>query len=182
MYSPWYSEILAKRQEQVLHFTRSPVNGENKIFGEFLVNAQGEDVVAGIRTPQPIAEMEQAFPEVYAKFESVAEILEKHYKDMQDMEFTVEDNKLFMLQTRNGKRTATAAVKIAVDMVEEGLIDKETAILRIEPDQINQLLHPTFDSAELATATAVAKGLPASPGAACGESYSVLTTLQRLLH
>ncbi len=105
-------------------FTRSPVNGENKIFGEFLVNAQGEDVVAGIRTPQPIAEMEQAFPEVYAKFESVAEILEKHYKDMQDMEFTVEDNKLFMLQTRNGKRTATAAVKIAVDMVEEGLIDK----------------------------------------------------------
>ena len=163
-------------------FTRSPVNGENKIFGEFLVNAQGEDVVAGIRTPQPIAEMEQAFPEVYAKFESVAEILEKHYKDMQDMEFTVEDNKLFMLQTRNGKRTATAAVKIAVDMVEEGLIDKETAILRIEPDQINQLLHPTFDSAELATATAVAKGLPASPGAACGESYSVLTTLQRLLH
>ena len=150
-------------------FTRSPVNGENKIFGEFLVNAQGEDVVAGIRTPQPIAEMEQAFPEVYAKFESVAEILEKHYKDMQDMEFTVEDNKLFMLQTRNGKRTATAAVKIAVDMVEEGLIDKETAILRIEPDQINQLLHPTFDSAELATATAVAKGLPASPGAACGE-------------
>ena len=150
-------------------FTRSPVNGENKIFGEFLVNAQGEDVVAGIRTPQPIAEMEQAFPEVYAKFESVAEILEKHYKDMQDMEFTIEDNKLFMLQTRNGKRTATAAVKIAVDMVEEGLIDKETAILRIEPDQINQLLHPTFDSAELATATAVAKGLPASPGAACGE-------------
>ena len=150
-------------------FTRSPVNGENKIFGEFLVNAQGEDVVAGIRTPQPIAEMEQAFPEVYAKFESVADILEKHYRDMQDMEFTVEDNKLYMLQTRNGKRTATAAVKIAVDMVEEDLIDKETAILRIEPDQINQLLHPTFDADELSKATSVAKGLPASPGAACGE-------------
>ena len=142
-------------------FTRSPVNGENKIFGEFLVNAQGEDVVAGIRTPQPIAEMEQAFPEVYAKFESVADILEKHYRDMQDMEFTVEDNKLYMLQTRNGKRTATAAVKIAVDMVEEDLIDKETAILRIEPDQINQLLHPTFDADELSKATSVAKGLPA---------------------
>lgn len=150
-------------------FTRSPVNGENKIFGEFLINAQGEDVVAGIRTPQPIAEMEQAFPDVYAKFESVAEILEKHYKDMQDMEFTVEDNKLFMLQTRNGKRTATAAVKIAVDMVSEGLIDKETAIMRIEPDQINQLLHPNFDVAELKAAVSVAKGLPASPGAACGE-------------
>ena len=150
-------------------FTRSPVNGENKIFGEFLVNAQGEDVVAGIRTPQPIDEMKQAFPEVYAKFEDIAGILEKHYLDMQDMEFTVEDNKLFMLQTRTGKRTAAAAVKIAVDFVNEGLIDKETAIMRIEPDQINQLLHPTFDDKDLAKATAVAKGLPASPGAATGE-------------
>lgn len=150
-------------------FTRSPVNGENKIFGEFLVNAQGEDVVAGIRTPQPIDQMKDAFPEVYSRFEEVAEILEKHYKDMQDMEFTVEDNKLFMLQTRNGKRTAAAAVKVAVDMVEEGLIDKETAIMRLEPDQINQLLHPNFDTKELAKANAVAKGLPASPGAACGE-------------
>ncbi len=150
-------------------FTRNPANGENKIFGEFLVNAQGEDVVAGIRTPQPIAEMEQTFPEVYKKFEDVAHILEERYKDMQDMEFTVEDGKLYMLQTRNGKRTAAAAVKIAVDMVEEGRIDKDTAIMRIEPDQINQLLHPTFDQAELNAATPVAKGLPASPGAACGE-------------
>ena len=150
-------------------FTRSPVNGDNHVYGEFLVNAQGEDVVAGIRTPKPISEMAESFPEVYEDFMNIAKVLEQHYKDAQDMEFTVEDNKLFMLQTRNGKRTATAAVKIAVDMVEEGLIDKETAILRIEPDQINQLLHPTFDSAELATATAVAKGLPASPGAACGE-------------
>lgn len=150
-------------------FTRSPVNGENKIFGEFLVNAQGEDVVAGIRTPQPIDEMKQAFPEVYAKFEDIADILEKHYLDMQDMEFTVEDNKLFMLQTRTGKRTAAAAVKIAVDFVNEGLIDKETAIMRIEPDQINQLLHPTFDDKDLAKVTSVAKGLPASPGAATGE-------------
>lgn len=149
-------------------FTRSPVNGENAIFGEFLVNAQGEDVVAGIRTPQPIDQMKEAFPAVYAKFESVAAILEDHYRDMQDMEFTVEDNKLYMLQTRNGKRTAAAAVKVAVDLVEEGKIDKETAISRIEPDQINQLLHPTFDAKELKQAEAVAKGLPASPGAACG--------------
>jgi pyruvate,orthophosphate dikinase len=150
-------------------FTRSPVNGENRIFGEFLVNAQGEDVVAGIRTPQPIDEMKEAFPEVYAKFEDIAKILENHYKDMQDMEFTVEDNKLYMLQTRNGKRTAEAAVKVAVDMVNEGKIDKETAIMRIAPDQIDQLLHPTFDSETLKKYTAVAKGLPASPGAACGE-------------
>lgn len=150
-------------------FTRSPVNGENKIFGEFLVNAQGEDVVAGIRTPQPISEMKEAFPLVYSKFEDVSKILEKHYKDMQDMEFTVEDGRLFMLQTRNGKRTAEAAVKVAVDLVNEGLIDKETAIMRIEPEQINQLLHPTFDVEELKKAQAVAKGLPASPGAASGE-------------
>ena len=150
-------------------FTRSPVNGENKIFGEFLINAQGEDVVAGIRTPQPISEMKEAFPLVYSKFEDVSKILEKHYKDMQDMEFTVEDGRLFMLQTRNGKRTAEAAVKVAVDLVNEGLIDKETAIMRIEPEQINQLLHPTFDVEELKKAQAVAKGLPASPGAASGE-------------
>ena len=150
-------------------FTRNPATGENKLFGEFLVNAQGEDVVAGIRTPQPISEMAQAFPEVYAQFEKVSDTLEKHYKDMQDMEFTVEDRKLFMLQTRNGKRTAAAAVKVAVDLVNEGLIDKETAVMRVEPDQINQLLHPTFDAAELAKATSVTKGLPASPGAATGQ-------------
>ena len=150
-------------------FTRNPATGENALFGEFLVNAQGEDVVAGIRTPQPIAQMKEALPEAYARFEEVAEILEKHYKDMQDMEFTVENGKLYMLQTRNGKRTAAAAVKVAVDMVESGLIDKETAVMRIEPDMIDQLLHPTFDAAALKANTAVAKGLPASPGAACGE-------------
>ncbi len=150
-------------------FTRNPANGENKLFGEFLVNAQGEDVVAGIRTPQPISEMADAFPEVYAQFEKIADTLENHYKDMQDMEFTVEDRKLYMLQTRNGKRTAAAAVKVAVDLVKEGLIDKEEAVMRVEPDQINQLLHPMFDAAELAKATPVTKGLPASPGAATGQ-------------
>ena len=150
-------------------FTRNPATGENKLFGEFLVNAQGEDVVAGIRTPQPISEMAEAFPEVYSQFEKIADTLENHYKDMQDMEFTVEDRKLFMLQTRNGKRTAAAAVKVAVDLVKEGLIDKETAVMRVEPDQINQLLHPVFDADELKKATPVAKGLPASPGAATGQ-------------
>ena len=150
-------------------FTRSPVNGENKIFGEFLVNAQGEDVVAGIRTPQPINQMKESFPDVYGKFEDIARILEDHYKDMQDMEFTVEEGKLFMLQTRNGKRTAEAAVKVAVDMVNEEKIDKETAIMRIAPEQIDQLLHPAFDAEELKKHTPIGKGLPASPGAACGE-------------
>jgi pyruvate,orthophosphate dikinase len=152
-------------------FTRSPVNGEKKIFGEFLVNAQGEDVVAGIRTPQPIEEMAIAFPEVYKEFIRIAELLEKHYTDMQDMEFTVERNKLFMLQTRNGKRTAGAAVKLAVEMEKEGLIDKLTAVTRLEPAQIDQLLHPKFDEAELKKATVLTKGLPASPGAASGKIY-----------
>ncbi|MEG0291266.1 MAG: pyruvate, phosphate dikinase [Anaerovoracaceae bacterium] len=152
-------------------FTRSPVNGEDKIFGEFLVNAQGEDVVAGIRTPQPIEEMAVAFPEVYADFVRIAELLEKHYTDMQDMEFTVERNKLYMLQTRNGKRTAAAAVKVAVDMEKEGLIDKETAVTRLEPAQIDQLLHPKFDEESLKSAVKLAKGLPASPGAAAGKIY-----------
>lgn len=152
-------------------FTRSPVNGEKKIFGEFLVNAQGEDVVAGIRTPQPIDEMAVAFPEVYIEFKRISELLENHYTDMQDMEFTVERNKLFMLQTRNGKRTAAAAVKVAVDMEKEGLIDKMTAVTRLEPAQIDQLLHPKFDENELAKAVALTKGLPASPGAASGKIY-----------
>lgn len=152
-------------------FTRDAANGTNALFGEFLVNAQGEDVVAGVRTPQPIAEMAEAFPEVYKEFVRIAELLEKHYKDMQDMEFTVERNKLYMLQTRNGKRTATAAVKIAVDMVEEGLIDKKTAVTRIEPAMIDQLLHPMFDKKELDASTPVASGLPASPGAAAGGIY-----------
>ena len=150
-------------------FTRNPANGDSKLFGEFLVNAQGEDVVAGIRTPQPISEMADAFPEVYTQFEKIANTLENHYKDMQDMEFTVEDRKLFMLQTRNGKRTAAAAVKIAVDLVKEGLIDKDTAVMRVEPEMIDQLLHPVFDAEELKKATPVTKGLPASPGAATGQ-------------
>ena len=152
-------------------FTRSPSTGEKKVFGEFLVNAQGEDVVAGIRTPQPIAEMEQTFPEVYKEFTKIAELLENHYKNMQDMEFTVERGKLYMLQTRDGKRTAQAAVKVACDMVEEGLIDKETAITRIEPDQIDMLLHPKFSDEDIAANECVAKGLPASPGAASGSIY-----------
>ena len=152
-------------------FTRSPVNGENRIFGEFLVNAQGEDVVAGIRTPQPISEMANTFPNVYKKFEDISRILENHYHDMQDMEFTVERENLYMLQTRNGKRTASAAVKLAVDFVEEGLIDKETAVTRVEPAQIDQLLHPKFDDDELKNAKLLATGLPASPGAATGAIY-----------
>ena len=152
-------------------FTRSPSTGEKKIFGEFLVNAQGEDVVAGVRTPLNIDEMEKAFPEAYADFVRIANLLEKHYKDTQDMEFTVEDKKLYMLQTRNGKRTAQAAVKIAVDMVQEGLIDKATAVTRLEPKQIDQLLHPMFDAEELKSAKNIAKGLPASPGAASGHIY-----------
>ena len=152
-------------------FTRNPATGENKLFGEFLVNAQGEDVVAGIRTPQPISEMADAFPDVYERFEKIADTLESHYKDMQDMEFTVEDRKLYMLQTRNGKRTAAAAVKIAVDLVKEGFIDEDTAVMRIEPEHIDQLLHPTFDAEELKSATSIATGLPASPGAAAGQIY-----------
>lgn len=149
-------------------FTRNPANGAKGIFGEFLINAQGEDVVAGIRTPQPISEMKETFPEVYADLERIAELLEKHYTDVQDMEFTVEKTRLYMLQTRNAKRTAQAAVKIAVDMEEEGLIDRETAVMRIEPSQIDQLLHPRFDEEALKKAQLITSGLPASPGAACG--------------
>lgn len=152
-------------------FTRNPSTGENKIFGEFLVNAQGEDVVSGVRTPLDIDKMAEAFPDCYKGFMKISELLEKHYKDVQDMEFTIERNKLYMLQTRNGKRTAQAAVKIAVDMVEEGLIDKKTAITRLAPEQIDQLLHPAFDAAELAASAPVATGLPASPGAACGQVF-----------
>ncbi len=150
-------------------FTRNPVTGENKIYGEFLVNAQGEDVVTGIRTPLGIEKMVDYFPEAYKSFIRIAELLEKHYKDMQDMEFTIENHKLYMLQTQSGKRTAQAAVKIAVDMVQEELIDKKTAITRIEPQQIDQLLHPTFEPAQVAAAHVIAKGLAASPGAGCGK-------------
>ena len=152
-------------------FTRSPVNGDNNVYGEFLVNAQGEDVVAGIRTPKPISEMAESFPEVYEDFVNIAKVLEQHYKDAQDMEFTVERNKLYMLQTRAAKRTAQSAVKIAVDMERESLIDRETAVMRIEPGQIDQLLHPRFDENELKGVSAVAKGLPASPGAVSGKIY-----------
>lgn len=152
-------------------FTRNPASGKRELFGEFLINAQGEDVVAGIRTPQPISEMKENFPDVYSEFEKIAALLERHYTDVQDMEFTVEKNKLYMLQTRNAKRTAQAAVKIAVDMEQEGLIDKETAVMRIDPSQIDQLLHHRFDEEALKSAKPIAKGLPASPGAACGAVY-----------
>ena len=149
-------------------FTRNAATGEKKLFGEYLLNAQGEDVVAGIRTPSPIATLEQDMPAVYKQFVEVANRLENHYKDMQDMEFTIEDGKLFMLQTRNGKRTAAAALKIAVDLVDEGMINEEEAVLRVEPKQLDSLLHPQFDTAALKKASPIGKGLPASPGAACG--------------
>jgi len=152
-------------------FTRNPANGENKIYGEFLMNAQGEDVVAGIRTPKSISELEDIMPEVFDEFAKVTEILESHYKDMQDIEFTIEKGKLFMLQTRTGKRTAQAAINVAVDLVNEGKISKDEAILRIEPNQLNQLLHPTFDGKALGEAAVIARGLPASPGAASGKVY-----------
>ncbi|CDF58057.1 pyruvate, phosphate dikinase [Thermobrachium celere] len=152
-------------------FTRNPSTGENKIFGEYLINAQGEDVVAGIRTPQSIETLKEVMPECYDEFVRIAHILEKHYKDMQDMEFTIEQGKLYFLQTRNGKRTAQAALRIAVEMVEEGLITKEEAMLKVEPKQLDQLLHPMFDQEELKKAKEIAKGLPASPGAACGKVY-----------
>ncbi len=152
-------------------FTRNPATGAKGIFGEFLVNAQGEDVVAGIRTPKPISEMAESFPDVYKEFIDISTHLEQHYTDMQDMEFTVENNKLYMLQTRNGKRTAQAAFKIAVDMVKEGLIDKETAVMRIDPETVDQLLHPRFNDADEKKATVIATGIAASPGAATGRIY-----------
>ena len=150
-------------------FTRNPSTGEKKLMGEFLTNAQGEDVVAGVRTPMPIAEMEQKFPEAFAQFVEVCKILENHYRDMQDMEFTVEDGKLYMLQTRNGKRTAAAALKIACDLVDEGMIDEKKAVSMIDPRNLDALLHPQFDPAALKAATPVGAALPASPGAACGK-------------
>ena len=150
-------------------FTRDPATGENKLMGEFLKNAQGEDVVAGVRTPMPIAQMEQAFPEAYAEFIKVCDILENHYHDMQDMEFTVENKKLYMLQCRNGKRTAPAALKIACDLVDEGHKTEEEAVAMIDPRNLDTLLHPQFDAAELKAATPIGKALGASPGAACGK-------------
>ena len=152
-------------------FTRSPSTGEKKLFGEFLMNAQGEDVVAGIRTPQPISTLADTMPDVYQQFVDISTRLEQHYKDMQDMEFTIENGKLYMLQTRNGKRTAQAALKVAVDLVDEGICTKEEAVLKVEPQQLDALLHPTFKPEALKAATPIATGLPASPGAACGAVY-----------
>ncbi len=150
-------------------FTRDPATGEKKLMGEFLINAQGEDVVAGVRTPMPIAKMAEEFPEAYAEFEKVCSTLENHYRDMQDMEFTVENKKLYMLQTRNGKRTAQAALKIACDLVDEGMRTEEEAVAMIDPRNLDTLLHPQFDAAALKKAEPVAKALGASPGAACGK-------------
>ncbi len=152
-------------------FTRNPSTGEKKLYGEYLLNAQGEDVVAGIRTPQPIATLKESMPEVYEQFVKTANTLEAHYRDMQDMEYTIEEGKLFMLQTRNGKRTAQAALKIAVDLVDEGVLSEEEAVLKVEPKQLDSLLHPHFDQAELKKAPVIAKGLPASPGAGAGAIY-----------
>ena len=150
-------------------FTRDPATGEKKLMGEFLTNAQGEDVVAGVRTPMPIAEMAEKFPEAFKQFEDVCKILEDHYRDMQDMEFTVEHGKLYMLQTRNGKRTPAAALKIACDLVDEGMIDEKKAVAMIEPRSLDTLLHPQFDTEVLKKTPVIGKALPASPGAACGK-------------
>ena len=152
-------------------FTRNPSTGEKKLYGEYLLNAQGEDVVAGIRTPNPISDLQNQMPEVYQQFVDIAGKLEAHYRDMQDMEYTIERGKLFMLQTRNGKRTAAAALKIAVDLVDEGVLTEEEAVLKVEPKQLDALLHPAFDAAALKAAKAIAKGLPASPGSATGKIY-----------
>lgn len=149
-------------------FTRNPATGEKALFGEYLINAQGEDVVAGIRTPSPISHLKEDMPAVYDEFAAIAQRLENHYCDMQDMEFTIENGKLFMLQTRNGKRTAAAALKIAVDLVDEGMIDEKEAVLRVEPKQLDSLLHPQFDADAMKKAAVIGKGLAASPGAACG--------------
>ncbi|MDD6795014.1 MAG: pyruvate, phosphate dikinase, partial [Clostridiaceae bacterium] len=150
-------------------FSRNPATGEKKVYGEYLMNAQGEDVVAGIRTPQPIDKLNEQNPTLYKQLMDIINKLEKHYKDMQDMEITIEEGKLYFLQTRNGKRTAQAALKIAVDLVNEGMLTKEEAILKVEPKQLDSLLHPNFDADELKKSSAIAKGLPASPGAACGK-------------
>ena len=153
----------------VVAFTRDPATGEKKLMGEFLINAQGEDVVAGVRTPMPIAKMAEEFPEAFEQFQNVCQTLENHYRDMQDMEFTVENKKLYMLQTRNGKRTAQAALKIACDLVDEGMRTEEEAVAMIDPRNLDTLLHPQFDAAALKAATPIGKGLGASPGAACGK-------------
>ena len=152
-------------------FTRNPSTGAKGIYGEYLINAQGEDVVAGIRTPQPITRLEQDLPECYEEFLNIANRLEQHYRDMQDMEFTIENGRLFFLQTRNGKRTAPAALQIACDLVDEGMITSEEAVSRIEAKSLDQLLHPTFDPDALKNGTVIGQALPASPGAAAGKVY-----------
>ena len=160
---------LNERSGTGVAFTRDPATGEKALFGEYLINAQGEDVVAGIRTPSHISQLEKDMPEVYEQFKTIASRLENHYRDMQDMEFTIENGKLYMLQTRNGKRTAAAALKIAVDLVDEGMITEEEAVLRVEPKQLDSLLHPMFDAKALKAAKPIGAGLAASPGAACGQ-------------
>ena len=150
-------------------FTRDPATGEKKLMGEFLMNAQGEDVVAGVRTPMPIAKMAEIMPECFKQFQDICKTLENHYRDMQDMEFTIEDKKLYMLQTRNGKRTARAAIKIACDLVDEGMISEKEALMQIDPRTLDALLHPQFDAKALKSAQPIAQALAASPGAACGE-------------
>src|SRR4051812_34997000 len=152
-------------------FTRNPANGADEFYGEFLINAQGEDVVAGVRTPEPVAQLKKEMPKAFADLMKVRAILEKHFKDVQDIEFTIQDGKLFMLQTRNGKRTAAAALKFSMDMTKEKLIDWQTAIRRNPADQLDQLLAPIFDTTEVKKAKELAKGLPAGPGAASGKVY-----------
>src|SRR5215216_3068275 len=152
-------------------FTRNPANGVKEFYGEFLINAQGEDVVAGVRTPEPVAELKKQMPQAYQELERIRQTLEKHFKDVQDFEFTIEDDDVFMLQTRNGKRTAMAALKFSMDMFKEKLIDWKTAVMRNPADQLEQLLAPVFDAAEVAKAKVIATGLPAGPGAASGQIY-----------
>ena len=152
-------------------FSRNPATGENVLFGEYLIDAQGEDVVAGTRTPNPISQLEQDMPKVFKEFNEISKGLEEHYKDMQDMEFTVQDGKLYILQTRSGKRTVASALKIAVDLVAEGMLTKEEALLQVDPAQLDQLLHPMFDEKALKAAAIIGKALPASPGAATGKVY-----------
>src|SRR4029077_4849164 len=151
-------------------FTRNPSTGEKVFWGEFLINAQGEDVVAGIRTPQPIADLESVMPDAYRQLRDITSNLEKHYRDMQDFEFTIENGKLFMLQTRNGKRTGAAALRIAVEMVKERLIEKREAVLRVAPNQLDQFLQPLFEPTSLKKRTKLANGIDASPGAAVGRA------------
>src|SRR5438445_5804930 len=159
---------LGERCATDVAFTRNPSTGEKQFYGEFLINAQGEDVVAGIRTPQPIDRLEAIMPEAYGQLRKITSSLERHYRDVQDFEFTVEDHKLYMLQTRNGKRTGPAAVRIAVEMVGEGLISRSEAVQRVDPQQLDQLLHPVLDPAARKSLEQIASGLPASPGAAVG--------------